>query len=344
MQPRNALKPQGYLGRAASAVRSAPGHTGVPGFVGRAARDLLEGVVVAPVESALDIGKFAADSLTGDGAIYPDGRPAIERRDWFGRGRSGAMPVWQAVAEAQVPVAGAGAVGVPRNALGTFGGRLSRAPDLDALGRAQKMAKDGVDRTDIWEKTGWFKGGDGHWRFEIDDSAAAIPEKVQDLMKKIDPGDSLEFAKLRALIAHDDFFDAYPDAAGMTAIARLSSKRGGRHHDGDGRVDQEYLIAHGPAIDDIRNIALHELQHAAQSREGFARGANPAEFVEGGGLQGYRRDGEDAFRAYQRMLGEVEARAVQARADLTPEQRRMRAPWLDYDVPESDLIVIDRGQ
>lgn len=42
---------------------------------------------------------------------------------------------------------------------------------------------------------------------------------------------------------------------------------------------------------------------------------------------------------YRRLAGETEARAVQARQDLTPEQRRARAPWLDYDVPEKDQIV-----
>lgn len=42
---------------------------------------------------------------------------------------------------------------------------------------------------------------------------------------------------------------------------------------------------------------------------------------------------------YRRLAGEVEARAVEARADLTREQRRARAPWLDYDVPEAQQIV-----
>ena len=48
---------------------------------------------------------------------------------------------------------------------------------------------------------------------------------------------------------------------------------------------------------------------------------------------------------YRMHAGEVEARAVQARRDLTPDQRRERFPWLDYDVPESQQIVRfgDRG-
>ena len=50
-------------------------------------------------------------------------------------------------------------------------------------------------------------------------------------------------------------------------------------------------------------------------------------------------DAADPSKAYHRTAGEVEARAVQKRMDLTPEQRQARPPWLDYDVPEKDQIV-----
>jgi len=42
---------------------------------------------------------------------------------------------------------------------------------------------------------------------------------------------------------------------------------------------------------------------------------------------------------YKRSAGEVEARAVQNRMNLTPEQSRARYPWLDYDVPIEQQIV-----
>ena len=42
---------------------------------------------------------------------------------------------------------------------------------------------------------------------------------------------------------------------------------------------------------------------------------------------------------YWKSADEASARAVQARRDLTPEQRMERPPWLDYDVPEQDQIV-----
>ena len=44
------------------------------------------------------------------------------------------------------------------------------------------------------------------------------------------------------------------------------------------------------------------------------------------------------LRLYWPTSGEVEARTVQKRMDLNPEQRRARAPWLDYDVPENQQI------
>ena len=42
---------------------------------------------------------------------------------------------------------------------------------------------------------------------------------------------------------------------------------------------------------------------------------------------------------YKRLSGEVEARNVQTRIDMTPEQRRLTPPWKTEDVPRSDQIV-----
>lgn len=47
---------------------------------------------------------------------------------------------------------------------------------------------------------------------------------------------------------------------------------------------------------------------------------------------------------YNRLAGEVEARTVQKRMDLTADERRARPPWLDYDVPEEQQIVRGAGE
>jgi hypothetical protein len=53
-------------------------------------------------------------------------------------------------------------------------------------------------------------------------------------------------------------------------------------------------------------------------------------------MNGLRQTGMDRYR---RLAGEVEARAVESRMGLTPEQRSARPPWLDYDVPEAQMII-----
>ena len=46
-----------------------------------------------------------------------------------------------------------------------------------------------------------------------------------------------------------------------------------------------------------------------------------------------------AYGQYRALAGETEARAVQKRMDMTPEERAARPFYADYDVPEADQIV-----
>lgn len=46
-----------------------------------------------------------------------------------------------------------------------------------------------------------------------------------------------------------------------------------------------------------------------------------------------------AYQKYKRLAGEAEARNVEARQKLTPEERRQIPPWKTLDVPESEMIV-----
>ena len=65
-----------------------------------------------------------------------------------------------------------------RNADGYYSGRVrysyagenANNADLDTLARAKEMKATGVADETIRQQTGWFKGMDGKWRWEIDDS------------------------------------------------------------------------------------------------------------------------------------------------------------------------------
>lgn len=55
-----------------------------------------------------------------------------------------------------------------------FLGVGAKTADLAKFRKAERMKADGAGRQEIWDETGWFEGADGKWRFEIDDSGAAM--------------------------------------------------------------------------------------------------------------------------------------------------------------------------
>ena len=110
-----------------------------------------------------------------------------------------------------------------RGQRGTFAGINALTADKDALAKAQTMIAQGVDPEDVWQETGWGKGADGKWRFEINDNF-----DIMDDGKEI--GSSLNYnngalsqlasgqigvARGQQLLNHEDLYAAYPDFKNM---------------------------------------------------------------------------------------------------------------------------------
>jgi len=253
------------------------------------------------------------------------------------------------------------------NPVGMFVGVGAKTADKAALSKAQQMLDAGADNRDVWSQTGWFRGPDGKMRFEIDDSRAGI---------RLDGpkfGTS-DMDKLSETLDHREIFKAYPSTKNINTT--WSDAPGGGSYS-EQRSWAEYIdLPKGANPADKRSIALHELQHAIQQREGFARGGNP-EMMRGYANQ-YRsakgmfddavqtlgdanadeiakqnalqimgnigpklknlKELSDPVEAYRRIAGEAEARAVQQRMNLTAEQRRALFPLDSYDVPIDSLI------
>lgn len=215
---------------------------------------------------------------------------------------------------------------LPDNSVGMFAGKLAKTADTAALARAEDMAAKGLPREQIWNDTGWFQGKDGKWRFEIDDSGA-MALGVE--------------GKLSDVVPHQTLYQAYPDVGAIDVTHRqMPSNLYGEYSPGQtigrpwwarkidsivGYEPDQPSIGINPSHRLNTGTHIHETQHAVQDVEGFARG----------GLA----DTEVARRLYNRLAGEVEARAVEQRMELTADERRARPPWEDYDVPESDQIV-----
>jgi hypothetical protein len=192
-------------------------------------------------------------------------------------------------------MAGMGTPFAARGTAGIFGGKLAATADQAALARAEKMASKGSSPDKIWDKTGWFQGADGKWRFEIPDFKAKVTDAPLAYGKGSTAGEKLE---------HPELYAAYPDVAQTSVINYVGNPlAGGEYshgfgpHGAIGLTDQ--TIADPKQM---RSTMLHELQHAIQRREGFEPGA------------ALNDSSESARTAYRNNAGEVEARNVETRA------------------------------
>ncbi len=130
----------------------------------------------------------------------------------------------------------------------------------ESISRAEQMERDGVDSEAIRKQTGLFRGYDGKWRVEMDDSQMVLAKKISERMT------------LGQLISHPTLFEAFPDMADMpVSFHQLRGRKGGYIPGEDCIVLKRSLMTDRDALQDT---LMHEIQHAIQRREGFAGGAN----------------------------------------------------------------------
>ena len=164
------------------------------------------------------------------------------------------------------------------------------------LGDAMFLQMRGADRDEIFDKTGWFQGADSKWRFNISDEGANL--KVGNLDRLNSGGDpdkdwfgpkrlpfkfvstgglDRDTQKVGDLLDHPELFKAYPDLADIPVHAQSIGDIG-YSLGGYNSRDNVMTLAKQP-LEGLKSTMLHELQHAVQAREDFARGGNPAEFL-----------------------------------------------------------------
>ena len=278
-----------------------------------------------------------------------------------------------------------------KDALGVFGGR-AWARDVNFLGdpkarkfvppgslpalerkyrsaydSAQLMEMAGKSREEIFDETGWFRGHDGKWRFEISDKDAKLIEPPSRVGQKDAAGRTITFEnmparrsaqkKLSDVLNHLKLFEQYPDLADLPVKWDANSKSAYYVPYHEARLGAKEYISLDPDDPDLLSRILHEVQHAVQSREQFSPGGSPQEWklvLEA--MKAHEKypgsplPMDLAYEAYKRHAGEVEARNVQQRRFLE-EMRRMRLeagdaeslirrlrPWETEDRPASKMI------
>ena len=108
----------------------------------------------------------------------------------------------------------------------SFGGVYAKSADRLKLETAKQMEKyGGATPEEIRQETGWYRGYDGLWRFEIDDSKMRIKEA------KLVSGNTT----LGDILDHPDLLAAYPQLKDVVVTAHRSSLM----NDADGWYSEE---------------------------------------------------------------------------------------------------------
>lgn len=188
--------------------------------------------------------------------------------------------------------------------VGIFAGAGAKTADLAKLKRAQEMSSSGATEDAIWQATGWFKGPEGKWKFEIPDDALQVrnmemPFFSNELAKKatgksitelpmdarspfVKEGNRLmeEYWKnpdaflspLGDYVQHPALLAAYPEL-GKLRVGQMSGAYLG------GYSPSDKTLRYGGGILGMKNVpqrsvVAHELNHAVEDIEGFAKGGN----------------------------------------------------------------------
>jgi site-specific DNA-cytosine methylase len=286
-----------------------------------------------------------------------------------------------------------------------------RTTRMDFLSVARKMEEEKKDAKAIKIATGWERGADGKWRFEIPDfhfNYEKWKDSNKELLDSMDDKDyrnimryekefyedlspirKKNFDELRSRTGYkikqeltlgdvlegkgaDTLFKYYPELRDVKfKFSNLGAATVGRYDSKTKTIEVNDALLYSPRKAE-RNLQ-HEVQHVIQHLEGFAKGGN--EFQVRGEvkkkfsevikqIRQLRAEGKedeakaiveknrglynaytknDDYNSYKSLAGEVEARNVQERMNMTPEERRKTLAESTEDVARKDQIFLGVG-
>lgn len=199
----------------------------------------------------------------------------------------------------------------------------------------------------IFEQLNVYRGVDGKPRQEIPDYNAKL---------KVDGTAEAQRVALGDVLDHPELFQAYPQYPNLATLPVVLDPRAASDnyaYFSSGGIFAEPHILFNPNSNSAKSDLLHEIQHAVQSIEKFARGGSAGEFEGTSDLQNAREHfrklapansnniSDEALQMmlYRRLAGETEARLVEDRSLLQPDMLPTVFPPDVYSVaPESQIL------
>jgi len=200
----------------------------------------------------------------------------------------------------------------------SLAGEKSKTANLETLNRAKEMEENGNSRDEIYNETGWVKGKDDKWRYEIPDNLDKI--NFATLRNSISRGYGM--CMLPDIYKNKQLYAAYPFLEDVFVITS-ETEENNRYQ----KNDYGELSIH-INIEDVKRkkmspkdkaVLLHEIQHAIQDYEGFVGGTS---------LKGAKQYRNNEIAVKRR---ELEAQGHYDEAEATVEEQRKILQTPDYE-------------
>lgn len=217
---------------------------------------------------------------------------------------------------------------------GQFAGENAKTADKIKLTEAQTMESEGKSADEIYKATGWFKGLDNKWRFEIKDNFEGI-----DFTPLL--GDDDHQVTLKEIYKNPKLYKAYPFLRNLKVYPNdFGGDNGKRGRTGTLQDDSPYIELNENLMrnepERIKETLTHEIQHIIQAVERFAAGGarttarkliaeeiqRIAQSEDTGDVEALSSELDSSssdYDLYRRLGGEQEARETARRAKIQNE-------------------------
>lgn len=252
----------------------------------KAIRGIIEGVEAFGGKTPT----WAMDPTTGE--VRTDMQTAEKVFDAAGLAVFGPMPVAKKMVD---------------GTLGSFAGVRSQTINKKALYKAQELEMmEGRGNQEVWEQTGFFRGADNRWRYEIPDNTSNLKLDQLDYRKStvnnptgwtspLRHGETTETVgvpditywdqsktglqkmetRLEDVLDHPELYAAYPHLKDT----KLFPMPEGNKSIGFARPWNNEIYMSNLPPKEFKEVLHHEIQHIIQEHEGFAKGGNDKMFT-----------------------------------------------------------------
>lgn len=146
---------------------------------------------------------------------------------------------------------------------------------MDNLDVAKQMEEVKKDAKAIKMATGWEKGVDGKWRYEMPD--AKIKDTIDvgggNIVKRFEEDMLWTDGKLEDAVDAPKLFEAYPQLKNIKI--HTDAVMNDMPSNGEYNPQTKTITIHADELKYLNSILNHEIQHVIQHEEGFAHGGTP---------------------------------------------------------------------